>query len=528
MKEHHARIHTYVCVYALLGLVLIDAHRDAHLQTLHHDSGSAREHWMSTMVGENNNSVPVSRLRGGAIIESGAAKTAACMGFSTAAAPTRPTPAQIVHSPRSSTRTRLRRRLPFWLSWLFGPTKAVALPQRGELVLIQGFDWDLMSNRKLLYKQLVREMPLFANAGINMVWFPPPSSSADAQGYLPGKWYDIPFRRELDLAVRAAKSHGIVSMVDVVLNHRTAAKISVNSSDWTSFEEPHWGEWAIVKDDWKCEPEQHLKFCPDNCTCGALDTGDNACYAPDIDHSNLRVQKDTINWLNWLRSDLGFDSFRFDNTKGYAANYTALYIEASSPFYSVGEYFDTNKDLLTNWIQESRAKSSLFDFGMRYKLKDSIHQDNYEHLMDDFYGPMIWYDKERSVTFLDNHDTAGDLNDRFGTAEQISMGYAVILSHPSLPCIFWQDWKSENQKMIKEVLAIRQRCRIGPTSSWKVEQGTTGLYAAFVGDRLAIKLGSKDWSPNSGSATREWVRAAAGPMWCIWERIESEHTGESA
>jgi len=130
---------------------------------------------MSTMGGENNRSVPVSRLRGGAIIESGthmcvrvhsgtdntqytytlrihtakitqhyhseskarrhidtqtrtptnahtplgAAKTAACMGFSTAAAPTRPTPAQIVHSPRSSTRTRLRRRLPFWLSWIF-------------------------------------------------------------------------------------------------------------------------------------------------------------------------------------------------------------------------------------------------------------------------------------------------------------------------------------------------------------------------------------------------------------------------
>jgi hypothetical protein len=30
-----------------------------------------------------------------------------------------------------------------------------------------------------------------------------------------------------------------------------------------------------------------------------------------------------------------------------------------------GEYFDTNKDLLTSWIRDSRKTSSLFDFGMR-------------------------------------------------------------------------------------------------------------------------------------------------------------------
>jgi len=371
-------------------------------------------------------------------------------------------------------------------------------------------------------------MPLLKAAGINMVWFPPPSSSADAQGYLPGKWYDIPFRKQLDQAVQAAADHGIISMVDVVLNHRTAAKISTNTSDWTTFEQPEWGEWAIVADDWKCKPEHHLKFCPDNCTCGALDTGENACYAPDIDHSNARVQEDTIKWLQWLRSDLAFDAFRFDNTKGYAANYTALYVEASTPLYAVGEYFDTNRDLLRTWITESRSKSSLFDFGMRYKLKDSIHQDDYQHMMDDFYGPMIWYDKHHSVTFLDNHDTAGDLNDRFGTLEQIGMGYAVILSHPSLPCIFWQDWKSENQEVIKVLLAIRERCHIGPSSLWKVVHGTVGLYAAFVGDRLAMKLGSKDWSPNMGSTKREWTRAASGPLWCIWEKIESEEFQASA
>ena len=72
----------------------------------------------------------------------------------------------------------------------------------------------------------------------------------------------------------------------------------------------------------------------------------------------------------------------------------------------------------------------------RYKLKDSIHQDNYGHLTDEWFGPMIHYDKAHSVTFLDNHDTAGDLNDRFGSLEMLEMGYAFLLTHPG-------EWEAE-------------------------------------------------------------------------------------
>jgi hypothetical protein len=65
------------------------------------------------------------------------------------------------------------------------------------------------------------------------------------------------------------------------------------------------------------------------------------------------------------------------------------------------------------------------------------------------------YDAAHSVTFLDNHDTAGELKDRFGTLDQILMGYAVIITHPSLPCIFWQDWQSKIQDQIGSVLYNR-------------------------------------------------------------------------
>lgn len=136
--------------------------------------------------------------------------------------------------------------------------------------------------------------------------------------------------------------------------------------------------------------------------------------------------------------------------------------------FSVGEYFDTNRGLLTEWINASKGSSSIFDFGLRYKLKDSIAQDNFEHLTDEWFGPMLHYDKAHSVTFLDNHDTAGDLDDRFGTPAKIEMGYAFILTHPGVPCIFWQDWAGPLKATIKELISIRNQVRfdqLAPHSS---------------------------------------------------------------
>mmetsp|Transcript_1180 Transcript_1180/g.2811 ORF Transcript_1180/g.2811 Transcript_1180/m.2811 type:complete len:402 (+) Transcript_1180:264-1469(+) len=396
--------------------------------------------------------------------------------------------------------------------------------------MLQGFDWESMREevRGKHYTMLAGQMKNLAAAGVSVVWFPPPSSSADEQGYLPGKWYEIPHKASLRSAISAAERHGVVSMVDVVLNHRTATKISKSTNDWTAFEKPDWGEWAIVSDDWKCKPDDQIKFCPDNCTCGAVDTGENACYAPDIDHTNKRVQADVSQWLLWLRKHIGFQAFRFDNTKGYAAHFTAQYIFASNPWMSVGEYFDTNRGLIEGWLKGAKMASKLFDFGLRYKLKDSIQGDDYTPLTDEWFGPMISYAKEQSVTFLDNHDTAGDLNDRFGTEAQIEQGYAFLLTHPGVPCIFWQDWVGPLQETLKTLLDVRKKAKIHSQSSWKVQLAQKGLYAGFVDDTLAIKLGTGAWSPNSGLATRMWEGVANGNGWAVWMKMSREDLAKAA
>lgn len=43
-----------------------------------------------------------------------------------------------------------------------------------------------------------------------------------------------------------------------------------------------------------------------------LPVGDIFHAAPNIDHSQDFVRKDIKEWLNWLRSDIGFDGWRLD------------------------------------------------------------------------------------------------------------------------------------------------------------------------------------------------------------------------
>lgn len=49
---------------------------------------------------------------------------------------------------------------------------------------------------------------------------------------------------------------------------------------------------------------------------GNRSSGDNFHGVPNIDHSQVFVRKDIIQWLKWLRYTVGFQDFRFDFARG--------------------------------------------------------------------------------------------------------------------------------------------------------------------------------------------------------------------
>jgi hypothetical protein len=112
----------------------------------------------------------------------------------------------------ASTSTRQRPFAPFWLTGEEPPARK-SVSEQGDMVMLQGFNWKILEDRRTLYTQLAEEMAPLAAAGVRTVWFPPPSESADVAGYLPSRWYNVTNRTLLDAAIKAAHDNGIVPMV---------------------------------------------------------------------------------------------------------------------------------------------------------------------------------------------------------------------------------------------------------------------------------------------------------------------------
>jgi alpha-amylase len=395
-----------------------------------------------------------------------------------------------------------------------------------DLVMLQGFHWYAdnywIHPPNGWWGMLAQKAPDVAASGFNLVWFPPVSIGS----YYPREWYNLDSQwgngDALNTAIAAMHRGGLKVLADVVLNHRNG------STNWLDFKSPDWPSTVIVNDDevWAQPAYANLPRSP------YPDEGQGDFGCRDLDHRNPQVQEDTKVFMRWLKNTLGFDGWRYDMVKGYAPVHIMDYNAASSPVFTVGEFYDTDRQQVVNWIDGTDTSagkanaSSAFDFTTHYALVGAVENERYELLNDNGKpaGLIGWW-PAKSVTFVENHDTSPrDPNFMANASQeyriQRTMGYAYILTHPGIPCVFWPhfyDWGQQYHDAIVKLISIRKAAGITSTSPVQIIAATSGLYAATItGSRkqLTLKLGRNwGWAPGDG-----WTLETSGERYAVWSR----------
>lgn len=379
-------------------------------------------------------------------------------------------------------------------------------------VMLQGYHW--YSHNSACWWDTVAARADDIASEFSIVWLPPSSGSASKEGYLPHRLYlqDSAYGNQARLtnAVTALHARGLMVIADIVINHRVGTK------DWADFTDPQWGSDAVCKDDeWKG-------------ASGNYDTGGGYHAARDIDHTQVYVQNGIVQWMGWLKSEIGYDGWRFDYTKGYSGQYNKIYNQRTNPQFSVGEFWDdldlnnanAHRQRLCDWIDATGSTSAAFDFTTKGVLQQAVAHNEYWRLKDGQGKPvgLIGWWPARAVTFIDNHDTGpspgGGQNHWPFPGDKVMMGYAYILTHPGVPCVYWvhyYDWGLKEP--IRDLIRLRKNAGITSVSAVSIQCADSGKYAAVIDGKIAVKIGAGDWSPGSG-----WLLQIYGNNYAVWQK----------
>ncbi len=437
-----------------------------------------------------------------------------------------------------------------------------------DRVLLQGFYWES-------YRHGNPDFPQFAaskwydivsqNAGkirearFDMVWLPPPCyAGASSVGYNPKQYFKLDnsygsFDQHRAMLVELLKN-GVEPIADIVINHRDG------DTSWADFKNPDWGLWSICRNDEAFyKPNSPLKDTPVE-QRGAEEerppyvSGGETTYQydgfRDIDHTNKQVRQDILKYLLQLKS-LGYRGWRYDMAHGYHARWVALYNKRSRPTFSVGEYdWDKHADQ-RGWIwhtattpDDLKTASDVFDFTTYFTLKDNKGKQivwygygNGLGMMGDNTDGYPW--KQRSVTFLENHDT-GYRTDEDGTPQkdhkydsfqnnwEVEQAYAYILTHPGIPCVYWKhyfDWGDDLRNKIRALINARKVAGAHSGSELQLQDNARqkGVYGACIrgknGD-VFVRVGGtdKEWEP-SLSGFKDYREYARGAGWKVWVKM---------
>lgn len=346
-------------------------------------------------------------------------------------------------------------------------------------VMLQAFYWNSFEDTK--WTNLTSQADELSKY-FDLMWVPNSGNcvSANSMGYLPVYWLDHRSsfgsrERYLTEMISAFNEKGTKVIMDVVINHKSP----VGAGDsWIDFanEERTGSDGTVYKLEWSgadiCQNDDGgyvaAKGWP---VTGANDTGDDFSGGRDLDHTSANVQQNCITYMKFLLKELGYSGYRLDMVKGYGAEYTKMYNEATHPEFCVGEYWDGSVSALSGWIDGTGKTSAAFDFALKYVIRDAFGGGNWSALSNKGLAGSPEYSRY-AVTFIDNHDTYEN-QDRL--TNNVLAANGLILAMPGTPCIFLKHWQRYPIAIGNMILA-RKACGVTNQSSMTEQQALDGGY----------------------------------------------------
>jgi alpha-amylase len=439
-----------------------------------------------------------------------------------------------------------------------------------DRVMLQGFYWESYRygkprfpqyTQKAWYAVVKEKVPAIAAGRFDLIWLPPPAYAGElSAGYNPKQFFRLSnsygTESQQKGLLQALLAKGVEPVADVVINHRDG------TSGWVDFQNPRWDTKAICRTDEAFHnPASGVSNTPISAQ-GACE--ERVSYRPggtfnyesfrDLNHADPTVHTDILRYLLQLKA-LGYRGWRYDMVHGYGAKWVSCYNAVTKPTFSVGEYDWDKQAEMRGWIWASatmpnvagadhlRSSSFVFDFATFFRLKDTINNGKYTDLYGFNFGPGLMGDttdslpwKQRVVTFLENHDTGyrteedgtpqkDHVFDSFANNWAVEQAYAMILTHPGLPSVYWKhyfEWGNDLQNKIKALINARKVAGVNAGSDLYLQDNArqAGIYAAAVkGSKgmLFVRIGGHDdnWQPIF-SNYRNYREYARGAGWKVW------------
>ncbi len=303
-------------------------------------------------------------------------------------------------------------------------------PWNGKVVL-QAFWWGAWSNNypQDWYTYLAKLAPRLRDMGFDGIWIPSPLKGWEGvndMGYGVFDHYDLGDKDQKGTVatrfgnkdsllrfIAVAHANGLEVYPDVVLNHVIGGEQDPNAPGnkfkkfrYVGFSGPESGRWP--KDHWNFHPNSD-HGCSEGELCGSL-VGPDICYL-DAEHGgggNGQYMRDKAReWFVWFKKQTDVDGFRIDAVKHFPAYVTEdlLFNAMGSPieYFCVGEYVETNAEILDRWGDETQNRCGTFDFSLREALASILEAGGFFDM-----GSLPNFqqgNRIKSVPFLNNHDT---------------------------------------------------------------------------------------------------------------------------